>query len=221
MSNPWNQLNDALAGAGVPRRTVHRVKGFDFELDEPVNIIVNTGMDAAPYLSILLDYALRLTVPNEIEMVVRCMTHRKGFRDAVPWLLSLFKNYPQNGLNETHLWAVGNAIYTIDDKKLYPEVLPLCGDNRYTTARQMLMGVLARAKTDEAFNVLIACLGDPSVRGHAIEALGRFGRADAIAILEAVPVQKGLYEYKAKETALRRLRRVVESGKGEGQGTNR
>jgi hypothetical protein len=212
MSNPWKLLNEALARAGVPRRTVQRVKGFDFELRGPVNIIVNTGMDAAPYSRILLNYAPRLTVPNEIEMVARCMMQRKGFRDAVPWLVSLFRGYPSNGLNDAHLWAVGHAIYTIDDNRFYPEVISICRDKRYTTARQMLMGVLPRAKTDAAFDVLVACLGDPSVRAHAIEALGRFGRTEAILMLEPLPVQKGLYEQKARETALRRLRRVGKSG---------
>lgn len=212
MSSPWKLLNEALARAGVPRRIVQRVKGFDFELRGPVNIIVNTGMDAAPYSRILLNYAARLTVPNQIDMVARCMTQRRGFRDAVPWLVSLFRGYPSNGLNDAHLWAVGRAIYTIDDKRFYREVTSICRDNRYTIARQMLMGVLARAKSDEAFDVLVGCLADPTVRAHAIEALGRLGRAEAISILEPLAVQKGLYEYKAKVTALRRLRRVGKGG---------
>ncbi|HJT35829.1 MAG TPA: HEAT repeat domain-containing protein [Pirellulales bacterium] len=213
MSNPWKLLNEALAKAGIPRQIVQRVKGFDFELRGPVNIIVNTGIDATPYSRILLKYAPRLTVPNEIEMAVRCMMQRKGFRDAVPWLVSLFKGYPSNGLSEAHLWAVGLAIYKLDDKRFYREIISICRDKRYITARQMLMGVLARAKSDEAFDALVSCLGDPTVRAHAIEALGRIGRREAISVLERLAVQKGLYEYKAKETALRRLRRVGKSGR--------
>jgi HEAT repeats len=208
MSTTYEQLNAALAEAGVPAHVIKCVKGADLEIDAPVDVLVNTRIDAAPFAKILLDYAPILTVPNEIEMVARCMSQSKGFRDAIPWLLSLFAGYPKNGLNGSHLWAVAQAIYTINEKKSYQDVVSICRDRRYASGRQVLMGVLARARTDDAYEVLVACLDDASVRAHAIEALGRFGRPEAIGLLEPLVVQKGLYEYKAKQTALRRLRRL-------------
>ena len=185
------------------------MKGLDIEIDGAVHVLINTGIDAAPYADILLEHALNLTAGNEIEAVVRCMTQSKGFRKAVPWLLSLFRGYPGNGLSDGNLWAVGNAIYTINCEEYYPDVISLCRERAYLSARQMLMGALARAKTDEAYALLVRCVNDASVRAHAIEGLGRFGRADAISVLESLDVQKGLYECKAKETALRRLRRKL------------
>ena len=53
-------------------------------------------------------------------------------------------------------------------------------------------------------------LDDESVKAHAIEALGKFRDANAIPILERVEVEKGLYEFKARNTALRRLYRAKE-----------
>jgi hypothetical protein len=203
----YEELNRALVAAGVPATAVRSVKGGSLELEGAVNVLVNTGVDAAPYARILLDFAPGLTGAGEIAMVVRCMTQPKGFRDAVPWLLSLFAGFPGNGVDGSCLWAVGQAIYTIDNEQFYPEVVAICRDRRYGSGRQMLMGTLARARTDDAYAVLIECLDDPSIRAHAIEALGRFGRVDAIRIIEPLVVQKGLYEFKAKETALRRLRR--------------
>jgi hypothetical protein len=209
MSKIYDKLNRALTKAGVPASVVRNVKGCNLEDRGAVNVLVNTGIDAAPYAGILLEYARKLTDPNEIEMVARCMIQPKGFRDALGWLLSLFEGYPNNGLNQTHLWAIGSAIYTINYKKYYGEVISICRKKKYGLARQMLMGTLARAKTDAAYKVLVKCLDDQSVRAHAIEALGRFGRTDAIAILQPLSVQKGLYEFKAKATALRRLRRKL------------
>jgi hypothetical protein len=75
----------------------------------------------------------------------------------------------------------------------------------------MLMGSLSRARTDDAYDALVNCLHDSSVRGHVIEALGRFGRVNAISVLEALPVQKGHFEFKAKKSAIRRLRRKLAS----------
>lgn len=53
-------------------------------------------------------------------------------------------------------------------------------------------------KQSAIFQVLIVnCLKDETVRGHAIDGLGRFGRIDAISILESLSHKKGLYDYKA------------------------
>ncbi len=209
MSKTYDTLNRALVKAGVSASIVRHVKGCDLETEGAVNVLVNTGIDAAPYADVLLEFVPKLTVANEIEMVARCMMQPKGFRDAVPWLLSLFKGYPKNGLHDGNLWAIGHAIYTINYKKYYPDVISICRVKKYGRGRQMLMGTLARAKTDPAYDVLVKCLDDLSVRAHAIEGLGRFGRTDAISTLEALAVQNGLYEFKAKATAIRRLRRKI------------
>ena len=67
------------------------------------------------------------------------------------------------------------------------------------------MSLLATIRTEEAYKVLLECLEQSSVRGHAIAALRRFGRTDAIRILEALPVERGKYEYRAKQSALKAL----------------
>lgn len=107
-------------------------------------------------------------------------------------------------------WAVGNALYVIDDRASYPPILEICKNKKYGSGTQMLMGTLARMKTPGDFQVLVDCLGDEHLRGHAIEGLGRLGDIGAIPILESLDVRKGLYEFKAKNTALRRLQRKKE-----------
>lgn len=211
MSEVYDKLNKDLMDSGVPASVVRKIKGVDIETSGPVNVLVNAGIDAAPFADILLAYAPALTDAREVEMVARCMNQPKGFAHAVPWLLFLFDGYPRNGLDHSALWAVGYSIYTINCRKYYPEVLSICQNTGYGSGRQMLMGTLSRARTDDAYEILLDCLRDPSVRGHAIEALGRFGRIDAISVLEALALQKGNYEFKVKETAIRRLRRKASS----------
>ena len=105
---------------------------------------------------------------------------------------------------------MGNALYVIDDKASYQDILKICQDKTKGIARQMLMGTLARMKSDEAYKVLVDSLNDQTIRGHAIEALGRFGNTKAIQTLETLEVKKGLFEYRARITALKRLKRKLD-----------
>ncbi len=78
-------------------------------------------------------------------------------------------------------------------------------------SKQMLALHLARfKKNEEVFQTLISLLQDELVRGHALDALGRYGDARAIPVIEATPVRAGLYEAHAKQAALKRLRRAQE-----------
>lgn len=198
-----DNLNNALAQAGAPTKYKH----FAWDKDplSPIDALINGPFNKKPYVRIILDYAAKLE-PREKAYVARVFTE-KGANEAVPFLLSLFHDYSPD---EMDLWAVGNALFFIDDKHSYPEILAICKDRTKGIARQILMGTLARIKSPEAYQVLIDSLSDQTIKAHAIEALGRFGNTDAIPILEKLDVKKGLYEYRAKITALKRLKRILE-----------
>jgi hypothetical protein len=66
----------------------------------------------------------------------------------------------------------------IDDKASYPAIIEICKNPRYGSARQMLMGILAKSKCPEAYIVLVVCLDDKTVLGHAIKGLGKFGSVE-------------------------------------------
>lgn len=212
-------LNEELENAGVPvnalpRHFVRRLLEAGLSEEEvlkqvkpldPIDSFVSGGVSAKPYIDIILKHANEMDLYGK-SWIARVVTE-KGFKEAVPFLLSIFHEW--NG-EQGDLWAVGNALYVINDKASYPAVLEICKNKKYGGARKMLMGTLARMKTPEAFQTLVGCLDDSDVRGHAIEALGRFGDVKAIPILEATEVEKGLYEFKAKNTALRRLRRKLD-----------
>ena len=193
-------LEKELLDAGVPIKN-----GLDGLPMNPTTVLVNCGISVKPFVNIILKYAPKLEIRKKT-WIARCLTE-KGNKQAVPFLLSIFDDYNEEKID---LWAVGNALYIIDDKGSYPAIIEICKKSKFGKARQMLMGTLSRAKSPEAYKVLIDCLNDKTVRGHAIEGLGRFGSVEAIPVLENLNVEKRLYEYKAKETALKRLREKLE-----------
>jgi len=196
--NQYEKLNNELRNCGISDIE------FFGEKHGPLTRLVNTNLSAKPYVEILIKYIDKLE-GNQLEMLVSALTE-KGIKQVVPGLLELF-----NKERGTYLWAVAYALYVIDDKSSYNEILKICSDKSLGIHRQMLMGTLARMKTKEAYDLLINCLSDPSVKAHAIEGLGRFGNPEAIEILERTEVEKGKYEFKAKRTALRRLERKKDS----------
>ncbi|MFF2448283.1 HEAT repeat domain-containing protein [Neobacillus sp. NPDC058068] len=193
-------LEKELSDAGVPIKN-----GLDGTPMNPTSVLVNCGISVKPFVNIILKYAPKLDIRKKT-WIARCLSE-KGNKQAVPFLLSIFNDYNREKID---LWAVGNALYIIDDKASYPAIIEICKNSKFGSSRQMLMGTLARAKSPEAYKVLIDCLEDITVRGHAIEGLGRFGSADAIPVLEKLNVEKGFYEYKARETALKKLKKKLE-----------
>lgn len=194
----YDKLNNELKNAGVPDST------FLGEIRTPIGTLVNSRLSSKPYVDILLKYISKLH-DNEQEMVVRALTE-KGLKDVAFVLIDLLK---KSNSSNYRLWTIGNALYTIDDKSSYSEIITICKNRELGEARQMLLGTLARTKKKEAYDVLLDCLTDPTVRGHAIDALGRFGNPEAIETLESIEVVKGKYEYKAKQTAINRLTRKI------------
>jgi HEAT repeat protein len=198
--NAYKELNTELKKYGIEDINILG------ETCEPITRLVNSEVSSKPYADILIKYLGKLN-RNETEMVVRALTE-KGNNKASPTLINMFKNG-----KDIDLWTVGNALYVIDDKSSYDKILKLCQDKSFGTARQMLMGTLARMKSDKAYKVLIECLSDSTVKGHAIEAIGRFGNPKALEIIEKIEVKKGKYEFKAKRTAIRRLERKNSAAK--------
>ncbi|MEK6152161.1 HEAT repeat domain-containing protein [Flavobacteriaceae bacterium 3-367] len=200
----YQKLNDRLKKLGVPNHEFLSVKG------NSVDTLVNTKWPRKPYAEILLEYLPKLS-KNEQEMVVRALSV-KGNNVACKPLLEMF--YSKETYSKTFLWVVGNALSIINDKSSYPEIIEICKNQKNGIARQMLfLMVLPRIKTDEAYQVLLDGLNDKDVKGHALDGLGKFGNIDAIDVIENIEVEKGKNEFKAKERALKKLRKKLEQRK--------
>ncbi len=192
-----------MAAEGCPTSAT---KGWaTLRCDGPLEVLVNTRVSALPYEATLLN-AIPTLEGNELEMAVRALSER-GMRQAGPALAALMASDTQRG-HDMLLWAIGNALNAINDTRTHETVLRLCADARLGSARQMLFSMLPKIRTDQAFQLALAGLNDPTVRAHAIEAIGRFGRPEALARLMELQTQVGLYEHKARATAIRRLERA-------------
>lgn len=197
----YDDLNNELRNAGVPEWEFMGQKG------DPIDTLVNTKTSSHPYLEILIKYLPHFK-GMELQMVVRALTEKCNKKASIH-LLSIFKN--ANELNEHTLWAVGNALYVIDDKRTYPKIIEICKDKSLGMARGRLIGILSRIRTEQTFQILLDNLDDQSVKDEVIEALGRFGDIRAINLIEKTKVKKANYEFKAKNTALKRLYRKLKT----------
>ncbi|WNJ17123.1 HEAT repeat domain-containing protein [Pontibacter sp. G13] len=195
-------LNRALLEAGL------ETQAFLNEEMSPIATLVNTKTSSRPYKEILIEY-LTILKGNELEMVIRALSE-KGIQDVSPILIGVLNN-PEDYPN-LDLWAVGNAISIIDDSSTYDQVLTVCQDPKYGASRQMMMTTLRRMKTEESFQTLINSLQDDSIRGHAIEELGKWGDPRALESIQNVEVKKGLFEAKAKKIAIEKLKTAANNG---------
>lgn len=174
---------------------------FEKALD-PISTLLNSKVSAKPYKEILVKY-LDILQGNELGMVIRALSE-KGLVDVSSRLIKiLFSKYNYPNLN---LWVVGNAINIIDDKTTYNEVLKICQISELGISRQMMMTTLRKMKTEESFKVLINSLNDESIKGHAIDELGKWGDERALGPIENIKVRKGLFEEKAKKKAIEILK---------------
>lgn len=198
MSPEYQELNRELEKLGLPN---HEFVSFD---GVPIDTLANTGISSKPYVGILLKYLPKVE-GNEKEMIVRALSE-KGIKKAAPLLVQMFHEYKK--YSELFLWAVGNALSEIDDKELYPEIIKICSNSALGSSRQMLfLKTLYKIKSAEAYKVLLNGLTDKKVRGHALDGLGKLGNTEAIEIIEEIEVEKGKYEFKAKERALKKLKK--------------
>ncbi len=191
-----DSLNKELLNAGLIPQT------FMNESLSPLATLVNSSISAKPYKAILVNY-LDFLKGKDLEMLIRALSE-KGINDVSHKLLQIFDykvNYP--GID---LWAVGNAISIIDDPSTYDKVIKICQLKDLGTHRQMMMTTLRNIKTEESFNILLNALEDETVRGHAINELGKWSDIRALESIEKTPVRKGFFEVKAKKEAIEKLK---------------
>lgn len=191
----YRTLNNELQSAGIDNKAIGRT---DLE---PCEVLVNTKISAKPFREILISY-LSILKGNELEMVIRALSE-KGMKDVSWRLVSILKN--EKEFPDLDLWTVGNAISIIDDNDCYSQVLEICKSKKLGSSRQMMMTTLRRIKTTESFELLLSCLKDESVRGHAINELSKWGDKKALKPILNTKVRKGLFEEKARKKAIVKL----------------
>ena len=188
----FDELNKELIDAGLT------CGEFMDEKLSPISTLVNAKTSAKPYRLILTKY-LHLLESKELEMVIRALSER-GMKEVSEVFVKFFnKDKEIKGLD---FWALGNALSIIDDKNGYSDIMKICKNPDFGRSRQMLMTSLRIIKTEDSYEILLDSLTDESIRGHAIEQLGKWGDKRALPIIEKLDVKKGLYESKVKNKAI-------------------
>lgn len=172
-----------------------------------VSELRDSGLRYAAAIPVLLKWLPKVPI-EEKEGIVRTLSVPWAKSQALDSLIDLFKAdpVPSDPMGESLRWAVGNALEVLWDDTRFDELVALTTDQRFGSARQMVVLGLGRSKRPEAVDVLFRHLDDPVVSGHAVKALGKLRDPRARTSLESMTTDKRTWVRKAAEKALSRLR---------------
>lgn len=188
-----SSLLSELAESGYPVASVSELR--------------DSGLRYAAAVPVLLKWLPKVPI-EEREGMVRALSVPWARSQALDSLVDLFQAdpVPSDPMGESLRWAVGNALEVLWDDTRFDELVALTADQRFGSARQMVVLGLGRSKRPEAVAVLIRHLDDPIVNGHAVKALGKLRDPRARARLESMTTERRAWVRKAAEKALSRLR---------------
>jgi hypothetical protein len=87
-------------------------------------------------------------------------------------------------------WTLGNALSIVDIRGFESEIIELCRNPAYGSARQMMVMELGRLRSAQAEDAALELLDDENVRAHAISALGKMKSHRALPSLEKLLADK-------------------------------
>jgi HEAT repeat protein len=114
------------------------------------------------------------------EWIVRALTVRWARPAAA---LPLIEEFHRTD-DEYMRWVIGNALETVADSSVAPQLIEIAGDSRYGASRQMVVVALGRVGGPDAMPLLLELLHDDEVAGHALIALGKVGDENARAAIQ-------------------------------------
>jgi hypothetical protein len=134
----------------------------------------------------------------------------KGFDDATDSLIREFTTSE----DQLYKWAVANTLSIIAPSKALDGLMEIMGDARHGASRQMIAEALGQIGDEASVDVLVKCLSDDEVAGHAVEALGRIGDESTVEQIKPFLKHDRRWIRKAAETALKRIERKARKAKG-------
>lgn len=148
---------------------------------EPLSQLRDLCRSWRPALPILLRWLSRIEDRDIEEEIVRGLSVPRIGSQATEQMIELFRRAPSDS---SVAWATGNALSIVDVTGFEDQIVSLCLDSKYGTARQMLVMSLSRFKDDRAEDVALRLLDDEGVKMHAIIALGKMRSRQALPRLE-------------------------------------
>ncbi|MFX0549444.1 HEAT repeat domain-containing protein [Hathewaya histolytica] len=143
------------------------------------------------------------------------MFEKKNFKDAIVDLLGVKGFY---GATETLInlyytnsvtidkWDIGDALYSIQDKRFEDKYIEIVKDKTNGDSRQMIVILLGKLRLEKAISILIELLKDDDVNGHAIMALGYFKNDELIKHIEPFLHHEKSWIRKETEKAIKKIK---------------
>lgn len=158
-------------------------------------------------LPVLLRWLPKIDDPNVKDGIVRCLSVPWIGNKATAELIEEFKRYAPILPKPTNLWVgnqmreipeeerklspyfslawtIGNALSIVGVKGFEKQIIGLCRNPKYGTARQMVVLGLGRLRDPEAEGTALDLLNDDDVKLHAVIALGKMKSKRALFELE-------------------------------------
>jgi HEAT repeats len=182
---------DDLAGKGYEVQTLAQLRHLGRPWKTALPVLLN-------WLPLIKDLDIK-------EEIVRCLSVPWVGTKATNQLIKEFRNAP---VGSSLAWAIGNALSVVDVKDFKEEIVQLCRDPHYGTARQMVVLGLGRFMDAEAEETALDLLADEEVKLHAIIALAKMHSQRALPKLEKLLVDKRSVIRKEARKAITRITRL-------------
>lgn len=168
---------------------------------ENFNELVAMKRKIKNFVPVLLKYLFMFEKDNYKEAIIRILGV-KGFYQATEILLDLY-------FNDVPLdkWAIGDALYSIQDKRFEEKYIDIVRDRENGRSRQMVVLLLGKLKCEKAIPTLISLLKDNEVAGHAVIALGNFKKVELIEYIEPFLRNEKTWIRKEAEKAIGKIKK--------------
>jgi HEAT repeat protein len=137
-------------------------------------------------IPVLIEWFSRTSDPALKGEIVRALSVPWAKPAATPVMIEGFRSLDPSldGSGTGLRWTIGNAIYVLGDDSVFDDLVELATDRKYGRARQMIVLKLGKLKRPEVVDVLLGLIDDPTVDGHAIDALAGLKVESARSALE-------------------------------------
>jgi len=125
-------------------------------------------------------------------------------KDAAPALIKEFHACADPVLR----WSVGSAIEFVASEAVAEDLITLASDMSLGTSRQMVVMALGKLTDKRAFQVAISALSDGDVVLHALRALERMKKTEAIPYVQALLSHPRAPVRRSAKRVLQRLAKV-------------
>lgn len=126
----------------------------------------------------------------------------KGFSEATEILLNKYHDENCN-INK---WSIGDALYSIQDKRFEEKYIEIVKNKANGTSRQMIVILLGKLRCEKAISTLINLLQDSDVEGHVVMALGYFKNDELIKYIEPFLSHDKRWIRKEAEKAIKKIK---------------